>query len=235
MKLIIVRHGDPDYVHDSLTEEGWREAEALSDYLAQTTADEYYVSPLGRARDTASLTLKKLRREEVILPWLREFTYPCKKPNDKGSEDIAWDWYPSDWTGKESFFKADEWYNEREMKEAGIKAHYDEVCTSLDKFLSAHGYEREGKMYRARESNTKTIVFFCHFGVESVLLSHLMNTSPMVIWHSFCALPSSFTTIVTEEREKGCAYFRMTGFGELAHLYMKGIKPSSAALFEEVQ
>ena len=30
MKLLIVRHGDPDYSIDSLTEKGWREAELLS-------------------------------------------------------------------------------------------------------------------------------------------------------------------------------------------------------------
>ncbi len=28
MKLLIVRHGDPDYSIDSLTPKGWREAEA---------------------------------------------------------------------------------------------------------------------------------------------------------------------------------------------------------------
>ena len=30
MKLIIVRHADPDYSIDSLTEQGWKEAESLS-------------------------------------------------------------------------------------------------------------------------------------------------------------------------------------------------------------
>ena len=30
MKLLIVRHGDPDYSIDSLTPKGWREAELLS-------------------------------------------------------------------------------------------------------------------------------------------------------------------------------------------------------------
>ena len=31
MKLIIVRHGDPDYENDTLTERGWKEAKALSE------------------------------------------------------------------------------------------------------------------------------------------------------------------------------------------------------------
>ena len=30
MRLLIVRHGDPDYSIDSLTEKGWKEAEYLS-------------------------------------------------------------------------------------------------------------------------------------------------------------------------------------------------------------
>lgn len=30
MRLIFVRHGEPDYVNDTLTEKGWREAELLA-------------------------------------------------------------------------------------------------------------------------------------------------------------------------------------------------------------
>lgn len=60
MKLVIVRHADPDYSIDSLTPTGWKEAELLSNRLVRMHADAYYVSPLGRANDTASLTLKKL-------------------------------------------------------------------------------------------------------------------------------------------------------------------------------
>ena len=35
MKLIIIRHGDPDYSIDSLTEKGWREAELLSERISR--------------------------------------------------------------------------------------------------------------------------------------------------------------------------------------------------------
>lgn len=55
MRLIIVRHGDPDYEKDSLTEKGWREAAILADRISRLEVKEFYVSPLGRARDTASL------------------------------------------------------------------------------------------------------------------------------------------------------------------------------------
>ena len=35
MKILIVRHGDPDYSIDSLTEKGWSEAEYLSERLSR--------------------------------------------------------------------------------------------------------------------------------------------------------------------------------------------------------
>ena len=53
MKILIVRHADPDYSIDSLTEKGWREAEYLSERLSRLPVKAFYVSPLGRAKDTA--------------------------------------------------------------------------------------------------------------------------------------------------------------------------------------
>lgn len=50
MRLLIVRHGDPDYEHDTLTEKGWREAELLAERLSKLNVKEFYVSPLGRRR-----------------------------------------------------------------------------------------------------------------------------------------------------------------------------------------
>lgn len=44
---------------DSLSPAGWEEAKLLADRLAPIPVAAYYVSPLGRAKDTASLTLKK--------------------------------------------------------------------------------------------------------------------------------------------------------------------------------
>lgn len=64
MKLLIIRHADPDYEKDTLTEKGWREAELLSNRLITLDIKEFYVSPLGRARDTANVTLKKMNRRK---------------------------------------------------------------------------------------------------------------------------------------------------------------------------
>ena len=44
MRLLIVRHGDPDYELDSLTEKGFREVELLSERLVKEKMDKIYVS-----------------------------------------------------------------------------------------------------------------------------------------------------------------------------------------------
>lgn len=59
MKLLIIRHGDPYYEIDSLTQKGWKEAEYLSEKLCGLDVKAFYMSPLGRAQDTAKPTLEK--------------------------------------------------------------------------------------------------------------------------------------------------------------------------------
>lgn len=233
MKIVIVRHGDPDYVHDSLTETGWKEAEMLSELLIKNPADAYYVSPLGRAKDTASCTLKKLCREAEELDWLREFPALIHRPDVTDREMIAWDWLPQDWTAEECFFNDRDWLDQPVMADGKVKELYDSVVAQFDALLAKRGYVREGRMYRAERANNDTIVFFCHFGLECVLLSRLLNVSPMVLWHGTCAAPSSVTTVVTEERRPGKAYFRMLRFGDVSHLTIHDTEPSFAARFCE--
>ena len=42
MKLLIIRHGDPDYTIDSLTETGWTEARLLSARLSRLDVKSFY-------------------------------------------------------------------------------------------------------------------------------------------------------------------------------------------------
>ena len=232
MRLVIIRHGDPDYSIDSLTPQGWIEAEALADRICAMDVNAVYLSPLGRAQDTAKPFLSRMGREGVTLDFLREFSPRVIKP-DSDKHGVAWDWLPGDFSARDYFYDKDEWHTAPEFLASGVKEEYDRVCAGLDELLAKHGYERCGNAYRAVKPNHDTIVLVCHFGVLSVLLSHLFGASPMVLWHSSCALPTSVTTIYTEERREGVAYFRMAAFGDTSHLYAKGIEPSFAARFCE--
>jgi len=232
MKLLIVRHGDPDYVLDSLTEKGKREAEFLAERLCKLEVKDFYVSPLGRAQRTAEPTLTALGRTAETLDWLREFDASVLKPN-KTEHGIAWDWLPEDWTIRENFYDKDAWLLEPEMMDSDTKEKYDAVIAGFDALLCKHGYRRSGNIYKVENANNDTIVLFCHFGLEAVLMSHLLNVSPMVLWHGFAAAPTSVTTIVSEERREGKASFRISSFGDISHLYVHDEPPAFAARFSE--
>lgn len=233
MRLLIIRHGDPDYEKDSLTEKGWREAELLSERLTRLDIKDFYVSPLGRAKDTASLTLRKMDRTARECPWLREFAPKIHRPDMPDIEKIAWDWLPQDWTKEEDFFRRNLWGSHPVMEAGGVMQEYKWVTENLDALLAEHGYVREGEYYRVDRPNRDTIAFFCHFGLECVLLSHLMNVSPMILWHHTCVAPASVTTIYTEERRKGAASFRVASFGDISHLYVAGEEPAFSGRFCE--
>ena len=233
MKLLIIRHGDPDYSIDSLTEKGWKEAEYLSQKLTKLDIKAFYVSPLGRAKDTASCTLKKLGRTAVEKTWLREFQVQIRRPDRPELDSIPWDWLPQDWTKEEKYYCYDKWMDTKIMQDGNIREAYEWVIAEFDKLLKEHGYVRKEHYYRVEQANEDILVFFCHFGVECVLLSHLLNISPMQLWHGMCAAPSSVTTVVTEERRKGIASFRMSSFGDISHLYANEELPAFAARFCE--
>lgn len=126
MKLLIIRHGEPDYSIDSLTETGWKEAELLSLRISRLDVAAFYCSPLGRAKDTAAATLKAMGREAEILPWLREFPPLVQRPDRANS--VAWDWMPGDWTPRGYFYDKDHWLdaprNSGSQRGGGIPLRY---------------------------------------------------------------------------------------------------------------
>lgn len=232
MKLLIIRHGDPDYAIDSLTPVGWEEARLLAERMAKLDVNAFYVSPMGRAQDTASLTLQKLGRTAETLPWLHEFRAQVSKPN-KPQPGVAWDWLPQDWTAEPRFYSLEDWTKPTAYEQADVARLAKEVADGLDALLAKHGYRRDGNLYLAERPNEDTIVLFCHFGVECVMLGHLLGISPVLLWHGACAAPTSVTTLTTEERREGIAYFRMNAFGDTSHLYIAGQEPAFAARFCE--
>ena len=233
MRIIIIRHGDPDYVNDTLTEKGWREAKYLAERMKGESVDEIYVSSLGRARDTAKPTEEALSITAEVCEWLREFSYATVDLPYENAKEICWDIMPEYLNTLDKIYSPTEWRNEDFIKNSDVPKCYDEVCNRLDGVLALHGYERDGYNYRVREENHKTLVFVCHYGVTAVLLSHLLNCSPYTVWQNCVTLPTSVTVINTEERKRGIASMRMSEMGSLSHLYAKGEPASFSARFCE--
>ena len=235
MRLLLIRHGDPDYTIDGLTETGRREAALLAERIAPMENSEYYVSTMGRALETARPTLEKAGRRATACDWLREFDIRVRRP-DRGGElsYVPWDWLPQDWLKDPILLDREHWHEHPVFAEMDVKSAYDRVIAEFEGLLARHGYVREGLCYRAERPNSETLVFFCHFGLSCVLMSRLMNVSPMVLWQGLVMAPSSVTTIYTEERRPGIACFRAAAVGDISHLYFRGQAPSFAARFCEV-
>lgn len=227
MKLIFIRHGEPDYTIDSLTEKGWREAELLSQRIVKWEVTDFYCSPLGRAKDTAKSTLQKMNRTAQTLEWLREFKAPIWDEMMQRRK-VPWDFYPEFINAHPELFHLENWSGNEVMAEGEVGSQYQWVCQELDNLLTKYGYIREGYRYHTDENTQKdaVVVCFCHLGITCALMSHLINTTPSQLWQGFFLAPTSITVIGTEERTPKEAYFRCQSMGDTAHLLM-GNEPVS--------
>lgn len=222
MRLLFLRHCEPDYESDSLTEKGKREAQLLCERMIHEPFDVCYCSTMGRAMQTAEPFLTKLGREAIYCDWLREFAHPVTL-NDGTVMHIPWDMKPDEWALDERSFDKDLWYETDIMKSGNIEMYAKDVASHFDAVLAEHGYERlSTNRYRSVHPNHDTLVFVCHFGVTSVMLGHLLGLSPIALLHGTGAPTSGVTQVYTEEIQKGVASFRIHFYGDISHLYVAG-------------
>lgn len=63
MRIVIVRHGEPNYEKDCLTEKGHLQAAAAAKRLENEEIEAIYTSPMGRARETAEALARHIGLE----------------------------------------------------------------------------------------------------------------------------------------------------------------------------
>lgn len=237
MKILIVRHADPDYEHDSLTEKGFREAALLGGYMIKKYPhiDEFYYSSFGRAKKTFEAVKQYYPSSPSLeCPWLIEFQGLARRDDRDGNFANCWDLLPSQMEKFPELYSSS-WRDSPLLNEEGatVLEEYGKVVREFDKILEKNGYKRSNLKYEITESNDKVIAFFCHYGVASVLMSHLMNCPPYSLWENIVLLPSSVTEFVSEERRKGIASFRANKIGSISHLDMANEEESFSARFCE--
>lgn len=234
MKLLFIRHADPDYANNTLTPQGFAEAEALGDYYRDFAFDEAYSSPLNRAKYTAEAFMKRHPGKTFgVCDWLAEFDVPICVPYSE-QKVIPWDFLPAEFAKEEAFFTGDGYFSSEWLKSGAVEARYRVAAEGLDGILARDGYVRKDRNYEVICANRRTLLFFCHFGMMSVLLSHLLHIPYVLLAQQFECQPTGVTTVVTEERQKGTAQFRCLRYSDIAHLTARGLSPSFAGRFCEV-
>jgi probable phosphoglycerate mutase len=230
VKLIFIRHGDPDYVKDCLTQRGRIEAEALQPRVAGWPKFDVYQSPLGRAQETARLALQGSGLTPQTLPWLEEFR--GRLPDGK----ICWDLAPSVYAADPLLIDPVRWTQAETYCGSNVEQIHKETVSGLDALLENYGYRRRGRLYGTRNDTRRdaVVVLFCHMAITMDCLSHLLNLAAPTLWQQTFLPPASVTVVGTEEQEAGWAQWRTQGMGDTSHLRAAGIPLSTVGYFAEL-
>jgi len=190
MRLIMVRHGEPNYVDDCLTETGKKQAEAAAERLMLEPIDEIYSSPNGRAHNTAEYTAKAQGLPITTLDYMHEISW--------GGEGIPIDghlWSLSDlMINEEDFdFAHDDWREHPYFKGNIATRDYDHVTKEFDAFMKKQGYIHEGSRFLCTTDERKNVAVFSHGGSGACVLSSLLN---LPFPYTLVMLPYDYTSII---------------------------------------
>lgn len=225
MLLYIIRHGDPHYPTDSLTERGVLQAEAVGKRLAAAGIDKVFSSPLGRAKQTAEPTCRLLGLECQIEDWAYELNrhemfldIPDGKPKALGElqssllmENGGYDYNFSDACQHPI------------LKE---HTHIDEAVARVRAgsrdFLERLGYREENGVYRILRPSEEKVALFCHAALARTLLSELLHVPVQVMFGSFWYNHTGVTVVRFQNYENGITSPRCLCFSDCSHLYAHG-------------
>ena len=221
MRLYIIRHADPDYENNTITEKGHLEAEALAERLEAERLDCIYCSPMGRALDTMRYTAERLGMEATVLDWIQEISATVEYPEE--GRLGAWDAPGEMIYAKPLRLDGEGWAELPHLERIGMKTKVDKVRADSDEFLASLGYRRQEGRYAVERTNRLKIALFCHGGFGLTWLSHLLQVPPIIMWTGFWLPPSSVTTVSFEQRSPLWAVPRCLGLADVSHLYAAGL------------
>lgn len=236
MRILIIRHGDPDYTVDGLTEKGRREAELLAGKLAREPIGAIWCSTMGRAVETCRPTAEALGIAPHYRDWLREVPFPIAFP--EYPERRFWFSYPPRaWCDESAMADAEEWKNLPLFCKSGLVPYMDNVFRQFDALLSCYGYSRHGRYYQLLPTRRDTVLaLFCHQGLGTALVSHLCGAALPMLWNTTMAPTTSVTTVVMDQfrPDDPIAVARLLSFGDTGHLYAAGEPVNWRGLHHEI-
>lgn len=213
MRLYLIRHGDPDYTHDSLTPAGQRQAQALAE-AGPARLDLLLCSPLGRAQRTAAPLAAGRGLAVQTEPWLREMddvTVPHKTRPDLAVWNL----------GPEVLLRVppENWTQAAPFQGSGLEARWQELCSGADRWLADLGLMRQGGGWHTCPETRlpEAVALTTHLGAGLALLAHLLGVCPAILWATSYLPPCSITTLLLEQQAEG-DHFRLIGMGNVGHL-----------------
>ena len=224
MKLYIVRHGDPDYVTDSLTELGKQQADAVVKPMAEAGISRIFSSPLGRARQTAQPSADHLGLPVKIEHWTREIWPELTLVQSDGSRRFCMGLPAQLYRDPQNRTLGDSWYTIPELSGMEGRQAYDRLIRHSDDFLRRLGYKRVSEgLYRIIRPNDESVALFCHGGFTMAWLPHLLALPPHLFWASFGIGHTGVTLIEFPNDPSGVCAPTCRYLSDASHLRMAGV------------
>ncbi len=229
MLLYYIRHGDPNYIPDSLTPFGHSQAEALSKRFAIKGLDKIYASTATRAIQTAEPTAKLLNKEIITLDWCHE-KYAWDEiivEHQDGSR--FWLFHDADYinlfNSKEMLELGKNWLSHSKFANTKIESGIRRIETEAFDFLRGLGYEHienEGR-YRIIKPNEERVALFAHQGFGMAFLSIILDI-PYPIFSTHFDLSTSGVSVISFDNNKsGYTVAKMLQLSNDSHLYKEDV------------
>lgn len=223
MLLYVIRHAEPIYNPDGLTEKGKLQALALAKRLVVNGLDKIYSSPMNRALKTAQPICEILGKEPEILPWASEADasrdFGFHDPENNGSWCFSFGIDPTRYRTAETLALGDKWYEAFPFNLSNAKEGYERIMRESDAFTEKLGYKRCENNYEILKPNDERVAVFCHYGFGTTWLSHLLGIPPVLFWSTFDINHSGVTVIEFANRDNGFTVPRVLAFSDVSHLY----------------
>lgn len=223
MLLYIVRHGDPIYETDSLTEKGKLQAEAVGKRLAAAGIDRIFSSPMGRARMTAEPACRRLGLEYTVEPWAHEIEDERMTPFPDGKlksvTNVQNTYYRENGNLDLPFEQGYEaqGFNQSQMKEAVAR-----IEAGGRDFLERLGYREENGNYRILYPNEEKVALFCHSAMARAWLSTLLHIPIHLMWAGFNYQHTGVTVLQFKNNANGVTAPQCLCYSDMSHLYAHG-------------
>lgn len=231
MLFYYIRHADPIYNPDSITEFGKTQAEALSKRLAILGFDEIYSSSSIRAQMTAEPTLKALNKKlDGVFPWAHEIELWKTLTVEKYDDLTRIDWafrtpkYTEKFNGDEMRLASFDWYKHEDFKDTKFEEGITKFNQSLDEFFLSLGYrhDHEKHCFIEEKPNDKRIAFFAHQGIGLAFLSHILDI-PYPIFSTHFDLGHSSVTVIEFKKTGELVFPKVLQLSNDSHLYKEGV------------
>ena len=224
MILYIIRHGDPIYSTDSLTERGKLQAEAVAKRMQQAGINKVFSSPMGRAKMTAEPTCRLLGLDCAIEDWAHEIEDDRLTPFPDGKMKsvtlVQNTYYRENGNIDLPYERAYECQgiNESRMKDAVAK-----IEEGGRDFLERLGYREENGVYKMIAPNDDRVALFCHAAMGRAWISTLLHIPLHIMWASFAYTHTGVTVIEFANNENGVTAPRCRCYSDMSHLFAAGL------------